>query len=68
MSEGPTTAQAHQQFQSRLTHEEAMKRLRRYCRDQDRPGRQLVNVAKVGRNDPCPCGSKKKFKSCCMSK
>jgi uncharacterized protein YecA (UPF0149 family) len=21
---------------------------------------------KVGRNDPCPCGSKKKFKKCCM--
>lgn len=20
---------------------------------------------KVGRNDPCPCGSKKKFKKCC---
>lgn len=20
---------------------------------------------KVGRNDPCPCGSKKKFKNCC---
>ena len=22
-------------------------------------------VAKVGRNDPCPCGSGKKFKKCC---
>ena len=22
---------------------------------------------KVGRNDPCPCGSGKKFKSCCMT-
>jgi len=21
---------------------------------------------KVGRNDPCPCGSGKKYKSCCM--
>lgn len=21
--------------------------------------------AKVGRNDPCPCGSTKKFKKCC---
>jgi len=21
----------------------------------------------VGRNDPCPCGSGKKFKHCCMS-
>ena len=22
---------------------------------------------KVGRNDPCPCGSGKKFKKCCMA-
>jgi preprotein translocase subunit SecA len=22
-------------------------------------------VAKVGRNEPCPCGSGKKFKQCC---
>lgn len=25
-----------------------------------------VNGAKPGRNDPCPCGSGKKFKSCCL--
>lgn len=24
-------------------------------------------VEKVGRNDPCPCGSGKKFKKCCLS-
>ncbi len=23
-------------------------------------------VEKVGRNDPCPCGSGKKYKSCCL--
>jgi uncharacterized protein YecA (UPF0149 family) len=23
-------------------------------------------VEKLGRNDPCPCGSNKKFKHCCM--
>ena len=22
----------------------------------------------VGRNDPCPCGSGKKFKKCCLAK
>ncbi|MBF0383979.1 MAG: SEC-C domain-containing protein [Magnetococcales bacterium] len=22
---------------------------------------------KVGRNDPCPCGSGKKFKKCCLN-
>lgn len=25
----------------------------------------VVNEFKVGRNDPCPCGSGKKFKKCC---
>lgn len=30
------------------------------------PARPIVNRAeKVGRNDPCPCGSGKKFKQCC---
>ncbi|MCQ2382198.1 MAG: SEC-C domain-containing protein, partial [Clostridia bacterium] len=24
-----------------------------------------VNLKKVGRNDPCPCGSGKKYKQCC---
>ena len=24
-------------------------------------------VKKVGRNDPCPCGSGKKYKNCCGS-
>lgn len=24
-------------------------------------------VAKVGRNDPCPCGSGKKYKKCCLN-
>jgi hypothetical protein len=24
------------------------------------------NMAKVGRNDPCPCGSGKKYKHCCL--
>lgn len=23
---------------------------------------------KIGRNDPCPCGSKKKYKQCCWGK
>jgi len=25
-------------------------------------------MKKVGRNDPCPCGSEKKFKKCCEKK
>jgi preprotein translocase subunit SecA len=29
------------------------------------PTRQAVNSKDVGRNDPCPCGSGKKYKKCC---
>jgi uncharacterized protein YecA (UPF0149 family) len=27
--------------------------------------RRVAGVQKVGRNDPCPCGSGKKHKKCC---
>lgn len=27
----------------------------------------LVNDKKIGRNDPCPCGSGKKYKKCCLN-
>ena len=27
-----------------------------------------MNVSKIGRNDPCPCGSGKKYKKCCIDK
>jgi preprotein translocase subunit SecA len=29
------------------------------------PSMMKKEVPKAGRNDPCPCGSGKKFKSCC---
>ena len=29
------------------------------------PGSTLPPVAKAGRNAPCPCGSRKKYKKCC---
>ena len=28
----------------------------------------VAKKAKVGRNDPCPCGSGKKYKNCCLDK
>ncbi|MCX7424562.1 MAG: SEC-C metal-binding domain-containing protein [Planctomycetia bacterium] len=38
--------------------------------DEDEPApRPIVNEsARVGRNDPCPCGSGKKYKKCCLGK
>ncbi len=32
---------------------------------QQRKSRTIVKSAKIGRNDPCPCGSGKKYKRCC---
>ena len=31
-------------------------------------GRTIVSNPKVGRNQPCPCGSGEKFKKCCRKK
>jgi preprotein translocase subunit SecA len=31
------------------------------------PKAQVIKGDKVGRNDPCPCGSGKKYKKCCGS-
>jgi uncharacterized protein YecA (UPF0149 family) len=28
----------------------------------------MLAGTKVGRNDPCPCGSGKKYKKCCLLK
>ena len=44
-----------------------------YSDDMENPGavataqktQPIVNAGKVGRNDPCPCGSGKKYKNCC---
>ena len=31
----------------------------------ERPGRQIIKNKVPGRNDPCICGSGKKYKKCC---
>ncbi len=31
----------------------------------EKPSLEGIDLSKVGRNDPCPCGSGKKFKKCC---
>lgn len=32
---------------------------------EDKGSRTVVKAPKIGRNDPCPCGSGKKYKKCC---
>jgi preprotein translocase subunit SecA len=44
-----------QQYNARITSSQTV------------PAPQIANsMPKVGRNEPCPCGSGKKFKKCCI--
>lgn len=36
--------------------------------EQSRKQRTVKATPKVGRNDPCPCGSGRKYKHCCLNK
>jgi len=36
--------------------------------DDDYDSSPIPTSVKIGRNDPCPCGSGKKFKKCCINK
>ncbi len=40
----------------------------RMAGDGPRQPRKVSAAKKIGRNDPCPCGSGKKYKNCCMLK
>lgn len=41
------------------------KEKRKEIQKQWRDSKTVVNNDKIGRNDPCPCGSGKKYKKCC---
>lgn len=55
-------------YESLRQRHERLKAIYVSCRKKHSPSRQPVVVPKVGRNDPCPCGSGKKFKKCCSVK
>lgn len=51
-----------------LTHEEMSGKLQAlHGRDMNNPNISRITQTKVGRNQPCPCGSGVKFKKCCLS-
>ncbi|MGB5443294.1 MAG: SEC-C metal-binding domain-containing protein, partial [Gammaproteobacteria bacterium] len=55
--------------QQRWLKEDREQEQERYGLDDWRPVKTYVREQpKIGRNDPCPCGSGKKFKKCCMNK
>jgi uncharacterized protein len=48
------------------SHVEILHKARLNQASKNRPGPSTFTV-KIGRNDPCPCGSGKKFKKCCLN-
>ncbi|MGB0784413.1 MAG: SEC-C metal-binding domain-containing protein [Marinomonas sp.] len=65
-------------FKIVLEDDEYQKRLNEHClrlkKILSQPKRQSINKSvknaarHIGRNDPCPCGSGKKYKKCCLQK
>lgn len=60
-------------FKVRLVKQESAKPVLEKGGEDRRPGRvnnqkTIKKSNKVGRNDPCPCGSGKKYKKCCYPK
>ena len=57
----------------KILTEEELKKVRqeemRFIKQmQTEPTRRQRRRMKVGRNDPCPCNSGKKFKKCCLNR
>ena len=48
------------QWNSILTEEKRQEIVKAY-----KKSKTVVKGKKIGRNDPCPCGSGKKYKKCC---
>lgn len=45
-----------------------LKTIYSHCKKRNYTSAQEIRNPKVGRNDPCPCGSGKKYKKCCLMK
>ncbi len=63
-----TQVQAQAQAQARQAQGGQMPKQAPKPQDDRKPETFRREMPKVGRNDPCPCGSGKKYKNCCMNK
>ena len=52
-----------EEWASILTEERRIELTKDYNRS-----KTVIKEKKIGRNEPCPCGSGKKYKKCCMNK
>lgn len=59
------TEEMRQEFFTAKDHQSLNKQMD--DRLKELPDERLVRRVKVGRNDPCPCGSGRKFKRCCIT-
>ncbi|BCS53099.1 preprotein translocase subunit SecA [Geobacter sp. SVR] len=55
----------HEAELEELEEEQRSKKLVFNLADEDRPQEPAKSAKLAGRNDPCPCGSGKKYKKCC---
>lgn len=54
------------QEQNNKMQEEIEKNQMRVALEMSKPKAPLKKSYHIGRNDPCPCGSGKKYKNCCL--
>jgi len=52
-------------LEKRKAQQERQMRLQSREKEAEKPQTVRRQMAKIGRNDPCPCGSGKKYKKCC---
>lgn len=64
IQEETTTALLNVHIEQKIEREEAPK-VTGTNKDGEAPKTVVRKGAKIGRNDPCPCGSGKKYKNCC---
>lgn len=55
-------------YKSLLNRHIKLKGIYAHCKKKHFAPQQPLQVPKIGRNDPCPCGSGKKYKKCCMER
>jgi preprotein translocase subunit SecA len=65
INEETITALMHIRIEQKVEREQVAKVTGTNKDDSVAKGPYVRKEAKVGRNDPCPCGSGKKYKHCC---
>ncbi|MDI7277487.1 MAG: SEC-C metal-binding domain-containing protein, partial [Anaerolineae bacterium] len=59
---------AHGVYRAQLVRTEAPRRREMHTNAPSEAPSPRRTAAKAGRNDPCPCGSGRKYKNCCLRK